>query len=234
MRRQVCLAVALLLSIIVACGPGGASHQRAGATASPTTTAASVPAAATAVGPTNTPEPGADVEWRHYHDPVLGFAVDYPAGWEVHQETTPGWQGLAWVWFYSHLHPYGVQYKYQYTVGVTVKDSEGRTLDEAGAFGLTGGEPADSIRIHCCLVVGGEQAIERYSSLPAMGERQVVVLHEGREYHIHLLPQASLGGGSEEDMQARMAFDSFLRTFAFVPVTRAPPGPLLTPVPTPP
>ncbi|HNR97712.1 MAG TPA: hypothetical protein PKH89_12210, partial [Anaerolineae bacterium] len=113
MRRQVYLAVALLLSILVACGPGGASHQPAGATASPTTTAALLPAAATAVGLTNTPEPGVEIEWRHHHNPVFGFAVDYPAGWEVHQETTPGWQGLAWVWFYSHLHPYGAQYKYQ-------------------------------------------------------------------------------------------------------------------------
>ena len=48
------------------------------------------------------------------------------------------------------------------------------------------------------------------------GSRQVVVLHEGREYGLTFYPQTGLDGDTASDVTARAAFDIFLDTFTFL------------------
>jgi hypothetical protein len=99
----------------------------------------------------------------------------------------------------------------------------------------------ERIRRRCCFEVGGEPAME-LTHLPGYrwGCRQLVVFHNGLEYSLSLDPYG-LEFTSPSDVAAREAFDLFLRTFTFIPVTLYPivpqspvPTHPISPVPTPP
>jgi hypothetical protein len=141
--------------------------------------------------------------------------------------------------FRSNLYGYGEQAFGKYVVAVAVGDSEGRTLTEAVEYGLTpiGPQIRDTIESHCCPTVGGEPAAELLFGWPMArwGSRQIVVIHEGREYRLNFYPHRTLDGITPDDAAARVAFDAFLHTFTFIPITAAPipPTPTITPVPTP-
>jgi hypothetical protein len=178
-----------------------------------------------------------------YSDPGLGFAVDYPWGWQVSDRTYTvdplerSWSGIE---FRSNLYGYGEQVFGKYVASVAVGESVGKTLTETVEYGLSSIEPPlrDAIQIQCCLDVGGEPALELSFGWPMArwGSRQIVTLHEGREYRLNFSPQRTLDGNTPSDAAARAAFDAFLHTFTFIPVTITPllPTPTITPAPTPP
>jgi len=180
--------------------------------------------------PTTTP-PGTGSGRQRYFSSTLGFSVEYPADWHVHfQEEEQSFYGRGHVWFYSDLKPGGQPGIGAYTIGVSFRGSQGRSLEEEITLGLT--ESGRYTGTHCCLTVGGEPAIEALFWLSRFGHRSVVAIHEGRAYHIQLYPLAWLDGDTPEDTLARAAFELFLRTFAFIPISPTPPPEQLL-VPTP-
>jgi hypothetical protein len=60
----------------------------------------------------------------------------------------------------------------------------------------------------------------------------MVVLHQGWEYHFDFYPLSDLTTSTPDGVEAQVAFDTFVRTFAFLPITETPvpPAPLVTPV----
>jgi hypothetical protein len=177
-----------------------------------------------------------------YSNPALGFVVDYPREWQVTGPTVqvdPLMRQRHTVEFVSDLYAYGDQAIGRYTVTVAVGDGIGDTLTETIASRLALIMPPflDQIETRCCLEVGGEPAIELVSFLTRWGIRQVVALHEGREYDLTFYPQIGPYADTASDAAARVAFETFLDTFAFIPITATPPvtptvTPALTPVPT--
>jgi hypothetical protein len=176
-----------------------------------------------------------------YSSSVLGFAVDYPRGWLVTKpaaQVDPSMRSWYVVEFVSDLYAYGEQAFGRYQVGVAVGESVGGTLTETVTSSLSAIVPqlSDQTEKRCCLDVGGEPAMELVSyPLTRWGNRQLVVLHDHREYRLTFYPQIGLGGNTPSDVTARAAFEGFVRTFTFVPVTAPPPRatPTVTPVPTP-
>jgi hypothetical protein len=174
-----------------------------------------------------------------YRDPALGFAAQVPAGWETgdHVETVDA-LGRSWtsVQFRSGLHPYGHQAFDRYTIQVQAAPSLGGTLTETVELSLSPLIPAyrDQVQMRCCLVAGGEPAMELLYYPPTRwGNRQIVILHEGWEYRLNFYPLAGLTTATPAGAEARLAFDTFLRTFTFLPITPPEPAPTVTPVPTP-
>ena len=126
----------------------------------------------------------------------------------------------------------------QYHFRVALAASTGGTLTETAELGLSTLAPGfrDQVQRHCCLTVGGEPAMELLNFPPTRwGNRQIVVLHEGWEYHLSIYPQMGISASSEARATARKVVERFLGSFAFVPITVTPlsPVPTLTPVPTP-
>ena len=84
------------------------------------------------------------------------------------------------------------------------------------------------------LTVGGQSAME-LTSFPweRFGSRKIWVVHDELEYTLSFRPHMDLYTPS--DTKARTAFDPFLRTFTFIPITETPSWriPTPTPVPTP-
>jgi hypothetical protein len=188
--------------------------------------------------PTLTPAP-----LVRYSNPSLGFAVDHPADWGV-SAPTEHVDPLAQVWsaieFRSNLYGYGHQAFGTYVVTVAVSDSQGRTLTETVEYSLSPIVPPlrEGIESTCCVTVGGEPAIDLLLAWPMggrWGSRQIMVIHGGRQYRLTFYPQRTLDGVTPSDAAARAAFDTFLRTFRFIPVTATatPARPTVTPVPTP-
>jgi small-conductance mechanosensitive channel len=175
----------------------------------------------------------------HYSNPALGFAVEHPARWEV--TALPGYvDALARPWsaieFRSDLYGYGEQVFGRYVATVAVGDSTGRSLTETVEYSLSHIVPSmrEGIDWTCCLKVGGEPAMELLLPWPMggrSGSRQLVVIHDGREYRLTFYPRRTLDGVTPSDAAARAAFDTFLRTFTFVPI--APTATLLRPTATP-
>ncbi|MGD8463671.1 MAG: hypothetical protein PVI09_07370 [Anaerolineae bacterium] len=59
------------------------------------------------------------------------------------------------------------------------------------------------IQIHCCLTVGGEQAMELLNYPPARwGGRQIVILHEGREHRLDAYVLAGMTTTLPEGLEA--------------------------------
>jgi len=176
-----------------------------------------------------------------YSNSALGFAVDYPGDWLVTEPTTqvdPSMRSWYVVEFVSNLYAYGEQAFGRYKVGVAVGESVGGTLTETVTSSLAPIVPQfrDQIERRCCLEVGGEPAMELVGfPLTRWGSRQLVVLHEDREYRLTFYPQIGLDGSTFSAVTARPAFETFLRTFTFVPITAPlpPATPTVTPVPTP-
>jgi hypothetical protein len=116
--------------------------------------------------------------------------------------------------------------------------SAGGTLTETVELGLSPLIPAyrEQVEIHCCLTVGGEQAMELLNYPPSRwGNRQIAVLHDGREYRLNFYPLAGMTTATPAGVEAQLAFETFLRTFSFIPISATPavPAPTVTPVPTP-
>ena len=181
------------------------------------------------------------VPMGHYVDSALGFAVEVPSNWESSTHSDgPDPLGRWWssVEFRSKLYPYGHQAFNQYSLRVQVGPTMGSTLTETVQLNLSTLDPGfrDQVQVHCCLRVGGEQAMELLNYPPSRwGNRQIVVLHGGREYRLNVYPLAGMTTATPAGVEAQLAFDTFLRTFSFVPVTTTPslPEPTVTPVPTP-
>jgi len=177
---------------------------------------------------------------RH-RDPALGFAAAVPAGWETSDRTeTLDALGRPWssIEFRSGLYPYGDQAFNRYSIQVQAAPSLGGTLTETVELNLSPliATYRDQVQMHCCLTVGGEQAMELLNYPPARwGNRQIVILHEGWEYRLNFYPLAGLTTATPAGVEAQIAFDTFLRTFSFVPASATPPvpAPTVTPVPTP-
>jgi hypothetical protein len=179
-----------------------------------------------------------------YSNPSLGFAVDHPADWEI-SAPTEHVDALAQTWsaseFRSNLYGYGHQAFGTYVVTVGVSDSEGRSLTETVEYGLTPIVPSmrEGIESTCCMTVGGEPALDLLLPWPMggrWGSRQIMVVHEERQYRLTFRPERTLDGVTPSDAAARAAFDTFVHTFTFIPVTATETpsgGPTVTPVPTP-
>jgi hypothetical protein len=179
--------------------------------------------------------------WLLYRDPSMGFTVEYPGDW---QATGPnqivdalGRAGMA-VGFTSPLQAGGPPGLNQHRFEVGVTESAGRTLTETVELNLTPLVPGvrEQIQVHCCLTVGGEQAMDLLNYPPTRwGNRQIVVLHEDWEYRLNFYPLAGMTTATPAGAEAQVALDTFLRTFSFIPITAAPnlSTPTVTPVPTP-
>ena len=179
---------------------------------------------------------------RH-RDAVLGFAVDVPSDWEITGPTVhvdPLGQSWVVVRFESSLYAYDSQAFGKYEATVAVMQSEARTVSETVDLSLsTITTPfREGIETRCCLNVGGELAMELQGyPLSRWGSRQIVVLHEGNEYRLTLYPTVGIFGNTPADAVARTAFDTFVRSFSFLPVAAiaktVTPIVTITPVPTP-
>ncbi len=188
--------------------------------------------------PTLTPAP-----LVRYSNPGLGFAVDHPADWQVTalaDRVDPLAQAWSGVEFRTALYGYGHQAFGTYVVTVGVSDSQGRTLTETREYSLSPIVPSmrEGIESTCCLTVGGEPAMDLLLPWPMggrWGSRQIMVIHGERQYQLTFYPQQTLDGNTPSDAAARVAFDTFLRTFSFIPVTATatPARPTVTPAPTP-
>jgi len=176
-----------------------------------------------------------------YRDPALGFAAEVPAGWEIgdHAETVDA-LARPWVFveFRSELYSYGHEAFNRYSISVVAAPSAGGTLTETVELSLSPLIPAyrDQVQMRCCLTVGDEQALELLNYPPTRwGNRQIVVLHQGWEYRLNFYPLAGLTTATPAGAEAQVAFDTFLRTFTFIPISATPgvPAPTVTPAPTP-
>jgi hypothetical protein len=220
----------VLVSLLVACAPPPSTAPLPG-TALPTPTLYGEA--------TLTPAP-----LVHYRDPVLGFAVDHPADWVVAplaEGLGPLVEASSAIQFRTNLYGYGHQAFGKYVITVSVGDSEGRSLTETVEHSLSHVVPSaqEGVETTCCLTVGGEPALEQlFLSWPMggrWGTRRLVVIHDGRAYWLTFYPLHMLDGVTPSDAAARAAFDTFLRTFTFIPVTATatPARSIVTPVPTP-
>jgi hypothetical protein len=178
-----------------------------------------------------------------YNNPSLGFAVEYPADWDI---TAPieHVDALAQTWsaveFRSNLYGYGEQAFGTYVVTVGVSYSHGRSLTETLEYSLSPIMPSvrEGVESTCCLTVGGEPAMDILLPWPVggrWGSRQIMVIHGERQYQLTFYPRRTLDGVTPSDAAARAAFGAFLRTFRFIPVTATaiPARPTVTPAPTP-
>ncbi len=182
--------------------------------------------------------------WLHHSNPDLGFAVDYPADWTVTSSaSSPDSDpvGLRRPWsqvkFLSNLYAYDDQAFGLYSIDVEVTDNLGKTLTETVDNELSPIVPEVRSRIvrDCCLIIGGQEAVV-LTNLPGYrwGVRQLIMLYGGREYRLTLAPQESLSSGRLSDVTARIAFETFLKTFTFISSSGPLPSYTLTPTPAPP
>jgi hypothetical protein len=196
------------------------------------------------LAPTSTPEPPAmtptpepTVCMMRYSDPYLGFVVEYPLGWEVTgywELPNPTGQPLTGVDFRSNLYMNGEQVFGNYSVNVAVGEAMKSTLTDTVEYRLSPivAGVGDQIKRHCCLTVGGEPAME-LAGYPwgRWGNRRIVVIHNGREYWLTFYPY-DMQSNTPSDIAAWAAFNAFLRSFTFIPITVLPTR-TIAPVPTP-
>jgi hypothetical protein len=179
--------------------------------------------------------------WLRYSNPLLGFSAQVPGDWEVTGlEQQLDAEGRAWTAIECLSPDYALGYPPldQYRFTVAMAESTGKTLTETVEVSLSTLVPTvqGQIERHCCLSVGGERAMELLGFPPTRwGSRQLLILHDGREYRLTFYPQMGISAESEAGIAAQHVVETFLRTFAFVPITVAPtlPAPTITPVPTP-
>lgn len=179
--------------------------------------------------------------WLHYRDPSMGFSVQYPGDWQAAGPNqlvdALGRAGMA-VEFASPLQAGGPPDLNQYRFDVGLTESAGQMLTETVELNLSRLVPAvrEQVQVHCCLTVGGEQAVELLYYPPTRwGNRQVIVLHEGWEYRLSFYPLAGMTAATPAGAEAQVVFDTFLRTFSFLPTTATPNRsmPTVTPISTP-
>lgn len=216
------VALALLLGLALSGRP--LIEQRFGArrTAAPAPMTATQPVAIP-VSPT-----------VRYLSPELGFSVECPVSWSAATSgpgiEAPGWLRLGGAGFASDGYVQGDQALGHYTVEASVLQAPAPTAAEAAQAWLAILGTIDRQAIgQRALTVAGEPAVE-LTNLPDRS-RQVWVVHEGRLYKLRFSPPQA----SERDAPARAAYDGFLQSFAFVPITQTavPPTGTPTPAPTP-
>ena len=192
--------------------------------------------------PTSVPTPTPCL--MRYTDSTMGFAVEYPSNWElydlVHGPCTGDPSRLCDAVNFQASDDFGNYY------GVTVLrywPAIGETITDTVEYGLRDLAPSslEQIRSRCCLTIGGEPAIE--VTFPPLSEdqsrdRRLVIVHGGGEYMLMFWWNVPFQPGGVFDIpegsEAEAAFDTFLRTFTFVPILETPtPPPVPTPVPTP-
>ncbi len=170
----------------------------------------------------STPSTQPPLTWFHYSNPDLGFAVDYPHDWTVASYANPS-DPLARSWsqvkFLSNLYAYDAQAFGLYYIDVEVTDSLGKTLTETVDYELSpivSGFRSKIVR-DCCLIIGGQEALA-LTNLPGYrwGERRFIILYGGQEYRLTLAPYDSLSSDRSSDVRARIAFETFLKTFTFI------------------
>ena len=190
-----------------------------------------------------TPSTQLPLTWLHYNNPDLGFAVDYPADWTVestadlYPDPDPlGRPGIRVV-FGSNLYAYDDPDSFgRYYIDIAVKDSLGKTLTETVDNELSPLVPqfrSEVVR-DCCLIIGGQEAVA-LTHLPysRWGVRVLIVLSGGREYRLTFVPSQSLSSDKPSDIRARVAFETFLKTFTFISLPQPLSSRTLTPRPAP-
>lgn len=177
----------------------------------------------------------------HDSNPALGFVVEYPCGWEV-TTTTPSandplGRPYEAVEFLSDLYAGGEQVFGRYSITVAVCPAVGaESITDTVEHALSPlSQPMRDQLKPRYLTVGGEPAME-LTSFPweRFGSRKIWVVHNGMEYGLSFRPHMDFYTPS--DTKAGAAFDAFLHTFTFVPITETPswriPTPTLVPTPT--
>jgi hypothetical protein len=175
-----------------------------------------------------------------YSSPALGFAVEYPYGWEITIITPSSKDSLGRpyeaVEFVSDLYAGGEQVFGRYGITVAACPAVGmETITDTVEYALSplSQTMRDQLKRRY-LTVAGEPALE-LTSFPweRFGSRKIWVVHNELEYTLNFRPYMDFYTPS--DTKARAAFDAFLRAFAFIPITETPSWqiPTPTPVPTP-
>jgi len=169
-----------------------------------------------------------------YLSPELGFSVECPAAWTARTSgpgvEAPGWLRLGGAGFASDGYVQGDQALGHYAIQVSVLQVPAPTAAEAVQAWLAILDPGYRQAIgQRALTLAGEPAVE-LTNLPDR-TRQVWAVHEGRLYKLSFSPPQA----SERDAPALAAYDQFLQSLAFVPITQTavPPTGTPTPAPTP-
>ncbi len=182
---------------------------------------------------------------KQYSSPTLGFAVQYPCGWEVshlvHGPCTDDPNRLCDAVLFQTSDDFGNSY------GITVFrywPAIGGTITDTVEYGLRSLAPVSrqQIKTRCCLTLGGEPAMELIippSPEDRLRDRQLSVVHNGGEYALVFWWSAPFQPAGVFDIpeasEAQAAFDTILRSFTFIPIaeTPTPPPPIPSAVPTP-
>jgi hypothetical protein len=118
----------------------------------------------------------------HYVDPELGFAVDYPVGWQVLPVTSAGLLPFRRVLvrqFDSGMNAIGVQIQLDYTIQVWMGEAAGATVTETLEVERAAIDDSlwASFKNRCCIPLGGELAMERVFP-PAMSRWGIGMVHQ--------------------------------------------------------
>ncbi len=195
----------------------------------PEATSSPVPPTATTM-PKATP--GYELAATSYESPSLGFTAEHPAGWQVALEvsTPPASQRpMAVLRFTSDYYAGDTQAIGRYVIAVSMEEATTETVEQAVEEYLRPNAYRDQVEQQP-LTVGGEPAIEMNLPWERFGGHTVWVIHEGRQYRLSFTPEP--GFGVPGDAVAQGAWEAFLRTFAFTPISEPLPSGL-TPTPPP-
>jgi len=159
-----------------------------------------------------------ELTFVRYSSETAGFAVDYPAGWQVTVQSCmePERTACTAIRLQSDWHAYDSQSFARYAFIVERLPTTANTISEAVESGL---RPIvfpfrDQIT-QSPTTIGGEMAVQ-LTALPD-GTRQIWVLHSGQEYRLILSPDEGLDGPPGSSVL--YAFQAFQRTLTFLPAT---------------
>lgn len=189
---------------------------------------------------TPTSVPTATAYLIQYSSAALGFAAEHPSNWQVydlvHGPCTDDPNRLCDAVNFQTTDESGNRY------GLSVFrywPAPGDTITDTVEYRLRALAPLSrqQVKTRCCLTVDGEPAMELiFPSLPEdrLRDRQLSVVHNGGEYALIVwwnVPFQPAGVFDiPEGSAAQAAFDTFLRSFTFIPIAQTPTPPL--PVPT--
>jgi hypothetical protein len=189
----------------------------------------------------------------HYDDPALGFAVTHPSDWDVVVSSAcrPAYGILGQVQFTSNLAPNAEHPDKKYQITIIVSEAQGRTLTETVELALSTSKRfvPGRFEYQCCRTIGGKLAAEitispgEILTLPSptppgtphidAGGYRTIIIHDARTYTLSFEPNPF---DKSADSMVREAFEAFLHSFSFMPITESPvcePPTLITLQPTP-